>query len=29
MNKLSAEQRVAWVLENIPRRVVLTSSFGA
>jgi len=29
MNKLSAEQRVAWVLENFPRRVVLTSSFGA
>ena len=29
MNLLRAEQRVAWVLENFPGRVVLTSSFGA
>jgi phosphoadenosine phosphosulfate reductase len=29
MDKLSAEQRVAWALENFPGRVVLTSSFGA
>lgn len=29
MEKLSAEQRVAWALENFPGRVVLTSSFGA
>ena len=29
MDKLSAEQRVAWALEKFPGRVVLTSSFGA
>mgnify|MGYP001389066563 CR=1 FL=1 len=29
MNLLRAEQRVAWVLDNFPGRVVLTSSFGA
>ncbi len=29
MEKLSAEQRVAWTLQNFPGRVVLTSSFGA
>ena len=29
MNPLSAEQRVAWALENFPGRIVLTSSFGA
>jgi len=29
MDKLSAEQRVGWALENFPGRVVLTSSFGA
>ena len=25
---LSAEQRVAWTLENLPQQVVLSSSFG-
>lgn len=29
MDELSAEQRIAWVLENFADRVVLTSSFGA
>ena len=29
LEKRSAEQRVAWALENFPGRVVLTSSFGA
>lgn len=29
LEKRSAEQRVAWTLENFPGHVVLTSSFGA
>ena len=29
LEKRSAEQRVAWALENFPGHVVLTSSFGA
>jgi phosphoadenosine phosphosulfate reductase len=29
MDKLRAEQRVAWALEQFPGRIVLTSSFGA
>ena len=29
LERLPAEQRVAWALENFPGRVVLTSSFGA